>query len=276
MLMSEQKFAERDIAQETLALPPYEYVRQTPRVLLRQYKLVYLAFLATSRSYGIMQIIAGLVAPLGLLLFARSMIGEITHQKAIFLLGGNLALSIVFGPASFLISWLGMAMEKKEFSYWMMLPVPKTVITLAVLSVGVTCALPGLVGTYLLGVLFLGLSLSGSWALFLLALLSALSIAGLGALLGYSIPDSSAATIVSNLLIIVVTFLSPILVPADALPLPLHLLSWAIPSTYAADAFRSVIGGQVGSNLVVDIVFLALSSVVLLSLAQWRLRWRTH
>lgn len=276
MLMSEQKLVDRAVQTKTLAPPPYESVRQTPRFLLRQYKLVYLAFLATCRSYGVIQFIAGIVAPLGLLLFTRSIIGEITPQKAIFLLGGNLALSIVFGPATFLISWLGMAMEKKEFYYWMMLPVPKTVVTLAVLSVGITYSFPGLIGTYLLGVLLLGLPLSGGWALFLLALLSALSIAGLGALIGYSIPDSSVATIISNLLVLLVAFLSPIVIPADALPLPLRIISWAMPSTYAADAFRSVMAGRPGSNLIVDIVFLALSSVILLSLAQWRLRWRTH
>lgn len=276
MLMSEQKLADRDVQEKALALPPYEYARQTPLALLRQYKLIYLAFLASCRSYGAMQLVAGIIAPLGLLLFARSIIGEITPQKAIFLLGGNLALSIVLGPATFLISWLGLAMQNEEFHYWMMLPVSKTVVTLAILSVGVTCALPGLAGTYLLGVLFQGLPLSNVWAMFLLALLSALSIAGLGALLGYSVPDTSAATIASNLLVMLVTFLSPIMMPASALPLPLHIISWAIPSTYAADAFRSVMAGQVGSNLIVDIVFLALSSVVLLSLAQWRLRWRTR
>jgi ABC-2 type transport system permease protein len=274
MLLREQTLADREVQEEALALPPYAYVRQTPLILLRQYKLIYLAFLASSRSLWLIQVLAGIVAPLGLVLFSRAMLGDITPQKAIFLLGGNMVVSITFGPGTFLISWLGMAMEKKEMYYWMMLPVSKTIVTQAVLGVSITLALPGLAGTYLLGVLFLGLPLSGGWALFLLALLSALSISGLAAFLGYCVSDIAAASVVSNLLIMVVTFLSPIMIPMAALPLPLRLLSLMIPTTYAADAFRSVMAGQAGSNLIVDILFLALSSVVFLGLAQWRLRWR--
>ncbi len=272
--MSKQELVSRDLPKVS-ATPPYAWVRHTPRVLLQQYKVVLLAFLASYRTQWVMYIIAGILAPLGLILFARSILGGTTPQQAIFLLGGNMALSIILGPTTFLIAWLGAAKESKEFDYWIMLPVPKYVVVLAIISVAVIFAFPGLAGTYILGVLLLGLPFSGGWSLIFLALLSALSIAGLGVLLGYSVPNPQAANVVSNLLILVVAFLSPIMIPADALPLPLRIISWIMPSTYAADAFRSVLAGDVGPGLVVDIIFLTLSSVLLLSLAQWNLRWRS-
>jgi ABC-2 type transport system permease protein len=99
-------------------------------------------------------------------------------------------------------------------------------------------------------------------------------LAGLGALLGISARNGETANILSNLLIIFVGILSPVMLPLDALPAPLRIFSLFIPTTYVADAFRAVLGGYQGTNIALDLILLALFSAVLLTITYFRLDWR--
>ena len=96
----------------------------------------------------------------------------------------------------------------------------------------------------------------------------------MGALLGLLAPSGEIANVLSNLLVLLVGVLSPVMLPLSALPVPLRFLSQFIPTTYVADAFRAVLGGYQGTNLALDLILLALFSVALLTLTYVRLDWR--
>jgi len=231
--------------------------------------------LSSYRGSWIFQTFVSLIVPFALVFSAKSLIGTVNSDRAVFLLGGNMAMSIAFGPTTFLISKLGWARQSREFDYWIALPVPKLVIVLAIISMALLFALPGLLGSYIFGSLLLGLSLSGAWALIFLIPLGVLPLAGVGAFLGTIAPNGQTAGLMSNIVLIVVGFLSPMFIPPQQLPRVLQITSLFIPTTYVADAFRSVMAAHFDSSFVFDVVVLVLCSVVCLVVAQWKMEWRT-
>jgi ABC-2 type transport system permease protein len=246
-------FIEEQTPDLTVAPVPYLLPNYSLKTVLRQYVIVLLAQLSSYRRDWVFQIFISLIVPFALVFAAKSLIGSVDPGHAIFLLGGNMAMSIAFGPTTFLISKLGWARQSREFDYWIALPVPKLIVVVAIISMALLFALPGLLGSYVIGSLLLGLPLSGAWALIFLISLGVFPLAGIGAFLGTIAPSGQTAGLMCNILLIVVGFLSP---------------------TYVADSFRSVMSAHFGSNFVIDVVVLALCSVVCLAFAHWKMEWR--
>lgn len=259
----------------TSSSAPYPRPRYTLAIALRQYQVVLRTLLADYRLELPHQIFFGIVTPIAFVFFTKAIGGPITPQRAIFLLGGNLTLSIALGPTGFLLFKLSWARYTQEFNYWMTLPVPKMVLVFALITLGLLPALPGLLATYFIGSIFLGVPFSGGWVLPLLVPLGVLPLTGFGAFLGSYAPSPQIGGMFYNVLFAFVGFLSPVMIPPEALPVPLRLLSWLIPTTYAADAFRAALGGQITTNIAFDVLILALFSFVFLVIVHRRLDWRT-
>jgi ABC-2 type transport system permease protein len=257
------------------APPPYFVTHTSFRTFFRQYRVMFLTMLASYRGNWFFYIFAGAFLPVSLVFFAKSILGSANTQQAIYLLGGNMAMSIAFGPALFLISQIGWQKQNKDFQYWVTLPIPKMLLFVAIITVSVLFALPGLLGTYIAGCLMLGLPFTGGLLLVVLIPLSALSLTGLGALLGSISPNGMTSNMIGNLFLTVVGFLSPMLIPLQNLPGLLQFTSRFIPTTYIADAFRISLGWQGSSSLLLDIVVLVVTTVVFMGIAQWRIDWRS-
>jgi ABC-2 type transport system permease protein len=255
------------------ANPPYARHRSTLATLTQQYWMLVRVSLVEYRTTWFFHVFSGLLIPISFAFVIIAAAGVPSPEVAIYLLGGNIALSIATGPASFLISKIGWARQSKEYHYWIALPISKFLLVLSIVSVALVFALPGILGIYVLGSLFLGLSFSGMWAFLLLIPLGVLPLTGVGALLGIIAPNGQTANVFSNLLIVIVGVLSPVMLPLESLPMPLRILSLFMPTTYVADAFRAVLGGH-GTNLPFDLIILILFSAVLLTITYFRLDWR--
>jgi ABC-2 type transport system permease protein len=175
---------------------------------------------------------------------------------------------------NFLITKLGWAKQIQEYDYWVALPLPKLALVFAIVTVALFFALPGLVSIYILGCLLFGLPFTNVLVLIPLIPLSILPLAGLGALIGTCAPSGQVASMWSNFLIVFIGFLSPMMIPPEALPLPFQIISRFVPTTYVADAFRAIIAGKLGTNFVFDIIFLVVFAILFLSLAYIRVDWR--
>jgi ABC-2 type transport system permease protein len=253
----------------------YTSMRSPLVALTRQYLILLGVLLAEYRSTWFFHVLNGLLLPISFTFFIVAVGGVTNSEKAIYLLGGNMALSIAMGPTAFLITKLGWARQSQEFDYWIALPISKMIMMFALLSVALLFALPGLAGTYVVASLLFGLPFNVSaWILIPLVPLAVLPLAGVGAMLGTIAPSGQIANILSNIVFLFVGILSPLMLPVDALPIPLRITSQFVPTTYVADAFRTVLRGHIGSNLVFDIIILVLFSAVLLTLTYFRLDWR--
>lgn len=242
---------------------------------LRQYILVIRVLLTEYRQTWFVQVFMGLLLPIGIAFFLKSIGNVNTTERAVFLFGGNLATSIVFGPTCFLIQKVGWARCIHGFDYWVALPLPKLTLLFAMISVAFFFAFPRVAGVYVFGSLLFGLPFTNSLLFLPLMPLGVLSLAGLGALLGCSVPNGQAATSISNVLIVFVSFLSPMMIPASYLPLPLRIISLFVPTTYVADAFRAVLANQLDMHLAFDVLIILRFSGAFLALAYLRLDWRT-
>src|SRR5262249_55929177 len=79
---------------EDLASPPYPCQHSTLFLVLRQYVLVIRVLLAEYRRTWFGQVFMGFLIPIGLAFFLKAIGNVSTMERAVFLLGGNLATSI--------------------------------------------------------------------------------------------------------------------------------------------------------------------------------------
>lgn len=251
------------------ALPPHNFA-----IVLKQFSVLLRLFLSEYRTLWFFYVFFGFAWPISFIFFITTATGSMSTEQAVFILGGNMATAVAFGPAFLLINKIGAGRERHEFDYWSTLPMPGLVFVLALNLVALLLALPGLIGAYLLGAFLLGIPLAGGLPLLLLIPLGALPLAGFGALLGSYASDGQTANVIGNILTIVVGFLSPMLVRPEQLPLLLRILAFFVPTTYVADLFRAILGGQTQLSPLLDLVVIVACSVVSLFLVQRKMDWR--
>lgn len=253
---------------------PYAVPRVSLPDLVRQFVCLVEIMLAEYRTTWFYHTFFGTLLPVGLLFFFTIIQPKMVGTQALFLLTGNMATSIAYGPTQMLIAKIGWGRHAREFDYWATLPVPKLSLILAIVLVYILFAFPGLISSYVIGCWLLDLPFSRGLALLPFVPLAALSMAGLGAVLGTYARDGQTATIFGQSLLGVVTFLAPALVPPEALPQPLRFLIWCIPTTYVAALFREVLEGRYGEVLLRNVLILLVISMGFLTLAHHKLDWR--
>lgn len=261
---------------QVMAALPYPPRPRTAGRWLSQWLGLARVMLTEYRSTWWIHVVFGLIMPMGMLFFIASVGGEISRERAIYMLGGNLTTSVVFGPAMLMINKIGWGRQSRDFDYWAALPLNKLSLLLAMVAVSLTLSLPGLASLYLLGSWLLGLPLTGGLALVGLIPLGALSLVGAGAFIGTYAKDGQTANVMANLLMAFVTFLSPTMIPAEALPLPMRALSSATPIPYVAGAFRSAMAGQFDQGFLINLAVMLVMGLGYLLLVHRKLDWRAQ
>jgi ABC-2 type transport system permease protein len=262
------------VHRESVAALPYPRTRRTIKWHLAQFTRVVRVQLLEFRTAWIYLIVFGCLIPLGLIFLLSRMGGALTREWAIFVLGGNLVTSIVYGPVTGMIGKIGWGREQRTFDYWAALPLPKLAWILATVTVYLLLALPSVVIIFGVGALSLGIPFSAGLALLPLIPLGTLSMVGLGAFLGLLAPNGQTANLFGNAMVGVVTFLSPTLLPLAQMPTVMQWIARVLPTTYAADAFRLALTGDFGRPFLVDVGILGLSSLVFLWVLARRLDFR--
>jgi ABC-2 type transport system permease protein len=105
-----------------------------------------------------------------------------------------------------------------------------------------------------------------------IAFLAALSLTGVGLLLGTWAPSMQAAATAANLAGILVVLISPIYFPASRLPEPLQSLAQLSPYTHAASGLDAALSGAGG--FADDIAILAAITAAALAVGLAGMRWR--
>lgn len=231
--------------------------------------------LAELRRVGAFYAFFSIVLPAGILFFVTTTGVSRDPGGLRYLAGGALAASLALGPAVMLCVRLGLANENDEFAYWASLPVPKISLVLAHSTGHLLFSLPGVVCLGLLAVASLEVAPLALVGALPLVPLAALAMVGIGALLGSRARNAITGNLISNLLIAVVLFLSPLMSRLDAYPGWLRPIAYLVPTTYVADAFRHVLGGDpTYLPFAVDLAVLLALTTGLLALAHRLLDWR--
>lgn len=242
--------------------------------LFRMFLIVFRILISEYRNTWFYHIFLGMLLPVGLAILLKSGSTTVSFDKAIFLLGGNMVISIVFGPTVMLITKIGWGKEFREFDYWASLPVSKVILIVGMASVYFVFAIPGLLVSYGLGSWIFHLPLLGSLWLIVLAALGVLSLSGFGAMIGTYAKNGQLSSIYGNALIAIATFISPLIIPQESMPELLRLAAYALPTTYVADAFRKALVNDIGLSMLVDASMLIFFTLLFFRLVHSKLDWR--
>lgn len=194
--------------------------------------------------------------PLGIAVLMRAVMEP--EQVAEFgqqIVAGSAVLAIAMTAVVMLAQRVSALKENGGLDYYATLPVSRPALIASILLSFAVFALPGTIIVLTLGSALFNLSLAALWAAIPVWVLGSLALAGLGVAIGFSAPDEQLAGMYSNLLMMSVLFLG--ILPSDRLPGWLGPVRAVLPSTYAVNALRPGLEGNMSAAQGWDLLVLA-------------------
>jgi ABC-2 type transport system permease protein len=221
-------------------------------------------------------LISGMLLPVGSILSLGIFARDSGQEALAYVLTGNIVLSLMFENQDKVAGHFAFMRLNGILNYFSTLPVQKHALILAVVSSFFLMSLPALVVTIVLGSLLLGIPVTPSPAILLVVPVCATSMAGVGALIGTSVPVPQHAGSVSLLVAFLMLGLGPVVIPPDHLPGVVLFLGRFSPATYAASAVRQVLLGPLTGQIVLDLGALVGFTFVTFWLVGRKMDWRQN
>jgi ABC-2 type transport system permease protein len=215
-------------------------------------------------------LLSGVLFPFLILFFARQLAGNVAAQTQ--LLSGALTASVVLNAVFFFGQSFASQRARGEYELFATLPITKLVFVTGTLIANLLVSLANAAILLLVAVLAFGFDIQPSLWLFPSLVLGAISVVGIGLLIGVLSRSTGEAALVCSIAVYVLSYATPIFYSLESLPRPLQYISAYLPTTHAAIAVnQTLLGfGIPITSLVVLIVWTAL----LLSFVMFRLDWR--
>jgi len=206
--------------------------------------------------------------------FARIGSGLSDRVSLIYIISGAAVFSVATEGIVTMSQRVGQMKKEGMLVYYASLPINKVAFIMALMFSRLIVILPGMLMPILVGPLLYNVNLEFSpWILILLPL-SGLSLSAIGMAIGSLINSLELIAVITNVLIFVLLMAAPVFIPAESLPLPLQILGYFLPPSYAADALRHTLAGTIGMAFYVDMaVLVGMTIASFYILARW-LRWR--
>ena len=221
-------------------------------------------------------LITGMLAPVGSILSLGIFARDSGPEALAYVLTGNIVLSLMFENQDKVAGHFAFMRLNGILNYFSTLPVQKHALILAVVGSFLLMSLPALVVTIVLGSLLLGIPVTPSPAILLVVPVCATSMAGVGALIGTSVPVPQHAGSVSLLVAFLMLGLGPVVIPPDRLPGVVLFLGRFSPATYAASAMRQALLGPLTGQIVLDLGALVGFTLVTFWLVGRKIDWRQN
>ncbi|MEU5942213.1 ABC transporter permease [Micromonospora sp. NPDC047548] len=187
----------------------------------------------------LMLIVQTLLA-VGIVIGFAFLIPGIDQQTALYLSTGAPALGLITVGMVLAPQLVAETKTSGTFEYNRTLPVPRSAILAADLSIWLVTSLPGLVLSLVVAALRFDLSLRISAFVVPAVLLVAVTATAVGYAIAYAAPPS-VASLVSQVIVFFALMFSPVNFPADRLPEWLQVVHQFLPIQYMADAIRQTL-----------------------------------
>jgi ABC-2 type transport system permease protein len=234
-------------------------VRGSPATTRRGGKLVVLMWLqlARLRTSWRPYLIVSTVMPLGIAVLLRAVMdAEQVEDFGVQIVAGSAVLAVAMTAVVMLAQRVAWLKESGALDYYATLPVGRGSLIAAVLVSFAIFSLPGTVVVVVLGAQLFDLSLAALWAAVPVWALGSFALAGVGVAIGFGAPDEQLAGMYSNLAMMAVLFLG--ILPPERIPGWLEPVRAILPSTYAVDALKPGLAGEVPASTAVDLLILGL------------------
>jgi ABC-2 type transport system permease protein len=214
--------------------------------------------------------------PLGILLFMSFIVPHSHRGTVLYFISGNVVVALMLNPLFMLSGQLSWARQSHAFDFYAGLPLSRTALIIAGISVTVMFTIPGMILLLIVGMQVFHLWVFPNLLIILIMLLAPTALSGVGALIGVLAPNQQISGVTANLMMLIIMFLSPIFAPAARLPAFLQMTSRLLPTTYAAEALRQTLNGRITGRFALDLAVLALYSLVTIYIVTTKLDWRSR
>ena len=227
----------------------------------QRFKVLMWMQLARLRTSWRPYLIVSSAMPLGIAVLLRAVM---TRAQVIEfgqqIVAGSVVLAIAMTAIVMLAQRMAWLKETGAMDYYETLPVSRTSVVAAVLLSFAVFSLPGTVIVIVLGAELFDLSIAALWAAVPVWALGSFALAGLGVAIGFGAPDEQLAGMYSNLAMMAVLFLG--ILPTEKIPGWMDPLRAVLPSTYAVNALKPGLEGDVSLSQGGDLLLLAVFGAI--------------
>lgn len=219
-------------------------------------------------------IIMATIFPLSTTMFMYFFMDNPTEAMIIRIIAGNIIFGVIVMGMNSMAQDISWQKHQGHFTYYASLPISKLNFVIANLLRGFMSTLPSLLLLGFIGSVGYGVNFHYSWGLPIVIVLTVTSVVGIGVSIGFWSPNQQLTNILVQALMMFVTFLSPVMIDMSQLPSVLQWISYVFPTTYAADAMRTILVEGWTTGVLVDCIvmlgFSMISVIVVNKLVSWR------
>jgi ABC-2 type transport system permease protein len=229
---------------------------------------------ADVRETWIWVVVLASVFPLTTLLFMRFFLESPSPDTVMRIVSGNLIFPIIIMGINGLGNQIAWSKHQGQFTFYASLPISKVNFLLAFMIRGLLMSLPSVLIMSILAQFVFDVRFHFNIGLLPMVLLSVAGPAGIGALIGFLSPNQELTNMITNLLMVFLNFLTPVMIDIHQLPPVLQAVSYVFPTTYAADGLRQLLQGNWTTAVSLDMLALALFTIVSFWIASRNMDWR--
>jgi ABC-2 type transport system permease protein len=205
----------------------------------------------------------------GLILGLGFFLRDITSTEAQFLAVGVTVVSMVTLGMVMAPQLIASQKQSGTYEYLLSLPVPRTTLIAAGLTVHSLIALPGAAVALLIAWCRYDIALSVSPVVIPAVLLTLTTAVSIGFALAHAIPNPMVTSLVANALIFVILFYAPINFPPERLPAWLASIHEVLPFVHSANLMRAGLTEGLASSVGVSFAVLAGWALASWSVTAW-------
>ena len=255
-------------------IPSRERERRYRQPVLVQLVDLFLIELTNWRWSWRHALVTGTITPLFTIIALGAFARDDGGETLAYVMTGNIVVSLLFGTLNTVHSHIEWLRFYGGLDYFATLPIQRYALVLAIAMTFLLFSLPSLVITMCLGSLLLRVPIALHPLVVIVVPLCALSLAGVGAMLGLigRVPGESRN--LTSVLTLLMIALGPVVIPPERLPGFAVVLGCLSPATYAASALRQTTVGPLTTRIALDLAVLAGMTVLFLWLVGRKMGWR--
>lgn len=206
--------------------------------------------------------------------FTRIGSGLSDSTSLLYIISGSMILTLASDGIYGMAIKLGEMKYENTLIYYISLPINRFAFILALILSRLIVTVPGMIAPLIFGTLFYDFDVHLSLWLVLLVPAISISFAILGLVIGVWVKSLNLIQLIVNALLFVILMASPVFMPMEALPLPLRVIGYFMPMTYASSALRDGITGNFGSAFYLNTAIVIVISVAALFFLARYWQWR--
>ncbi|MBF6594061.1 MAG: ABC transporter permease [Thermaceae bacterium] len=215
-------------------------------------------------------LLSGILFPFILLFFVSSLVSDIGAQARI--LSGAITASVILNSIYLFGQSFASQRARGEYELYATLPISKLIFISGTLGTSLSLNLLSALLLFIIAILVFGFKIKITLWLIPILILGSLSVAGIGLLVGILSRGPGEAALITNILVYVLSYATPIFYPIHNLPLFLQYVVLTLPTTHASALLTNILNGT--SISPISVLVLVVWAVALLSLTVYKLDWR--